>query len=36
MICIFVSMVVAALVNIQLSLPVAFDDHQRLDGAIFR
>ncbi len=36
MICIFTSMVVAALVNILLSLPVAFDDHQRLDGKIFR
>ncbi len=36
MICIFTSMVVAALVNILLSLPVAFDDHQRLNEGIFR
>ncbi len=36
MICIFASMVVASLVNIQLSLPVAFDDHQRLRTEIFR
>ena len=36
MICIFTSMVVASLVNILLSLPVAFDDHQRLNEDIFR
>jgi putative ABC transport system permease protein len=36
MICIFTSMVVASLVNILLSLPVAFDDHQRLNEEIFR
>jgi len=36
MICIFTSMVVASLVNILLSLPVAFDDHQRLNADIFR
>jgi putative ABC transport system permease protein len=36
MICIFTSMVAAALVNILLSLPVAFDDHQRLKEAIFQ
>ncbi len=35
MICIFTAMVVAALVNILLSLPVAFDDHQRLRQGIF-
>lgn len=35
MICIFTAMVVAALVNILLSLPVAFDDHQRLKQDIF-
>ena len=36
MICIFTSMVVASLVNILLTLPVAFDDHQRLNEEIFR
>ncbi|MBT8042753.1 MAG: iron export ABC transporter permease subunit FetB [Kiritimatiellales bacterium] len=36
MICIFTAMVVAALVNIQLSLSVAFDDHQRLQQDIFQ
>ena len=36
MICIFTSMVVASLVNILLTLPVAFDDHQRLKEDIFR
>ena len=36
MICIFTSMVVAALVNILLSLPVGFDDYQRLKEKIFR
>lgn len=36
MICIFTSMVAAALVNILLSLPVAFDDHQRLKENIFQ
>jgi len=36
MICIFTAMVVAAFVNILLSLPVAFDDHQRLNEGIFR
>ena len=36
MICIFTSMVVASLVNILLTLPVAFDDHQRLNEDIFR
>ncbi len=36
MIGIFTSMVVAALVNIHLSLSVAFDDYQRLDADIFR
>lgn len=35
MVCIFTAMVVAALVNILLSLPVAFDDHQRLKSDIF-
>ena len=35
MICIFTAMVVAALANILLSLPVAFDDHQRLRSEIF-
>ncbi len=36
MICIFTAMVIAAMVNILLSLPVAFDDHQRLNAGIFR
>lgn len=36
MICIFTSMVVAAYMNILLSLPVAFDDHQRLRQNIFQ
>lgn len=36
MICIFTAMVIAALVNILLSLPVAFDDHQRLRQDIFQ
>ena len=36
MICIFTAMTVAALVNILLSLPVAFDDHQRLRQEIFK
>jgi putative ABC transport system permease protein len=36
MICIFVAMVTAALLNILLSLPVAFDDHQRLKQEIFQ
>ncbi len=35
MICIFTAMVVASLVNILLSLAVAFDDHQRLRQDIF-
>ena len=35
MICIFTAMVVTALANILLSLPVAFDDHQRLKDNIF-
>ncbi len=35
MICIFTAMTVAALVNILLSLPIAFDDHQRLRPEIF-
>jgi len=35
MICIFVAMVIAAFLNILLSLPVAFDDHQRLKQNIF-
>jgi putative ABC transport system permease protein len=35
MICIFTAMVVASLANILLSLPVAFDDHQRLRQEIF-
>ncbi|MCF7816279.1 MAG: iron export ABC transporter permease subunit FetB [Kiritimatiellales bacterium] len=35
MICIFVAMAVAALMNILLSLPIAFDDHQRLRPDIF-
>ncbi len=35
MICIFTAMVVASLVNILLSLSVAFDDHQRLRQDIF-
>jgi putative ABC transport system permease protein len=36
MLCIFTSMVIAALVNILLSLPVAFDDYQRLKPEIFQ
>ncbi|QBG47485.1 ABC transporter permease [Verrucomicrobia bacterium S94] len=36
MLCIFTAMVIAALVNILLSLPVAFDDHQRLKTGIFQ
>lgn len=36
MICIFTTTVVAALINIRMSLPVAFDDHQRLRTDIFR
>ena len=35
MICIFTAMVAASLANILLSLPVAFDDHQRLRENIF-
>jgi putative ABC transport system permease protein len=35
MICIFVAMVVAAFLNILLSLSVAFDDHQRLNLHMF-
>jgi putative ABC transport system permease protein len=35
MICIFTATVVAALVNIVLTLPVAFDDHQRLRPELF-
>jgi len=35
MICIFTATVVAAFINILLSLPVAFDDHQRLRENIF-
>ena len=35
MTCIFTAMTVAAFVNILLSLPVAFDDHQRLRQDIF-
>jgi putative ABC transport system permease protein len=35
MICIFTSMVIAALMNILLSLSTAFDDHQRLREDIF-
>jgi putative ABC transport system permease protein len=35
MICIFTATVVAALTNIMLSLPIAFDDHQRLRQDIF-
>ncbi len=35
MACIFTAMVVASLMNILLSLPVAFDDHQRLRQDIF-
>ena len=35
MICIFTAMVAASLANILLSLPVAFDDHQRLREDIF-
>jgi putative ABC transport system permease protein len=35
MICIFTAMVIAAWMNILLSLPVAFDDHQRLRQEIF-
>jgi putative ABC transport system permease protein len=35
MICIFVAMAIAALLNILLSLPIAFDDHQRLNQDIF-
>jgi len=36
MICIFTAMLVAAFVNILLSLPVAFDDHQCLRQDIFQ
>ena len=36
MLCIFTSMVIAALINILLSLPVAFDDFQRLKPGIFQ
>jgi putative ABC transport system permease protein len=36
MFCIFTSMVLAAFINILMSLPVAFDDHQRLNPDIFR
>ncbi|VGO12294.1 putative iron export permease protein FetB [Pontiella desulfatans] len=36
MICIFTAMVIAAMVNILLSLPVAFDDYQRLKTDIFQ
>ena len=36
MFCIFTSMVVAAFINILLSLSVAFDDHQRLKPELFR
>jgi len=36
MICIFVAMVTAALINILFSLSIAFDDHQRLKQDIFR
>ncbi len=36
MICIFTAMVIAALINILLSLPAAFDDHQRLKPDIFQ
>lgn len=35
MICIFTSMVIAAMMNILLSLHVSFDDHQRLKSDIF-
>ncbi len=35
MICIFTSMVIAAVVNILLSQAIAFDDHQRLQQNIF-
>jgi putative ABC transport system permease protein len=35
MICIFTAMVIAAMVNILFSLPIAFDDHQRLRQDIF-
>ena len=35
MICIFTAMVVASLANILLSLPIAFDPHQRLKLSIF-
>jgi putative ABC transport system permease protein len=35
MICIFTASVAAALINIMLSLPVAFDDHQRLQVTVF-
>jgi putative ABC transport system permease protein len=35
MICIFTAMVVAAFVNIMLTLPIAFDDHQRLQQEMF-
>lgn len=36
MVCIFTSMVIAALINLQLSLGVAFDEYQRLRPQIFR
>lgn len=35
MVCIFAAMVVASLANILFSLPIAFDDHQRLRPEIF-
>jgi putative ABC transport system permease protein len=36
MVCIFTAMVLASLINILLSLPIAFDDHQRLEQDIFQ
>ena len=36
MICIFTAMVVGSLVNLFLSLTIAFDDHQRLRPEVFR
>lgn len=36
MICIFTAMVVGSLVNVLLSLAIAFDDYQRLRPEVFR
>jgi len=36
MICIFVAMVIASILNIYLSLPLAFDQYKRLKHDIFK